>query len=206
MLKKDKGLLIVLSGPAGVGKGTVCNALRGVNDRISYSVSATTRSPREGEQEGVNYFYKTKEVFEEMIANDELLEWAKYVDNYYGTPLHYVKEQLREGQDIILEIEVQGAAKVKEKYPDGVFIFLAPPNLDELRKRIEGRGTEDSDLINQRMNVAKAEIEMMAQYDYVVENDQVDNAVSKVQTIIDAEHLRQERVIDYYRNLVEGSE
>ncbi|GAK10860.1 guanylate kinase [Geomicrobium sp. JCM 19039] len=205
-MKKDPGLLIVLSGPAGVGKGTVCNALRSVDQRVSYSVSATTREPREGEQEGVNYFYKSKEEFERMIAHDELLEWAKYVDNYYGTPLHYVQETVKKGSDIILEIEVQGAAKVKQKYPDGIFIFLAPPNLAELRKRIEGRGTEEMDLINQRMDVAKAEIEMMAQYDYVVENDQVERAVERIQAIVQAEHLRQERVIDQYRNQVEVNE
>nr|WP_221434247.1 guanylate kinase [Geomicrobium halophilum] len=196
-------MLIVLSGPAGVGKGTVCNALRDVDDSIAYSVSATTRAPREGEKDGVNYFFKSESTFKEMIANDRLLEWAKYVNHYYGTPLQYVHDTVGSGTDIILEIEVQGAAKVKERYPEGIFIFLAPPNLAELRKRIEERGTENLDLINERMTVAKEEIEMMAQYDYVVENDQVEKAVQRIQSIVEAEHCRKDRVIEHYRQLAE---
>ncbi|QQK78340.1 guanylate kinase [Salicibibacter cibarius] len=202
-MKKDHGLLIVLSGPAGVGKGTVCNALRAVDDSINYSVSATTRAPREGEKDGVNYFFKSEEAFKEMIANGELLEWAKYVNNYYGTPLQNVTDTVQTGTDIILEIEVQGAAKVRERYPEGVFIFLAPPDLSELRKRIEERGTENSDLIEERMSVARLEIEMMANYDYVVENDDVDKAVQRVRSIVEAEHCRKDRVIDHYRQSVE---
>ncbi|WP_090397492.1 guanylate kinase [Natribacillus halophilus] len=202
-MKKDHGLLIVLSGPAGVGKGTVCNALREVDDSIFYSVSATTRAPREGEKDGVNYFFKSEAAFKEMIANNQLLEWAKYVNHYYGTPLQYVNDTVRSGADIILEIEVQGAAKVRERYPEGVFIFLAPPDLSELRKRIEERGTENTELINERMSVAQAEIEMMAQYDYVVENDKIENAVKSIQSIVLAEHCRKERVIDHYRQFVE---
>ncbi|AXF57866.1 guanylate kinase [Salicibibacter kimchii] len=202
-MKKNHGLLIVLSGPAGVGKGTVCNALRAVDDSINYSVSATTRAPREGEQDGVNYFFKSEAAFKEMIANDELLEWAKYVNNYYGTPLKYVNDTVRTGADIILEIEVQGAAKVRDRYPEGVFIFLAPPDLSELRKRIEERGTENSELIEERMTVAQAEIEMMAQYDYVVENDDVAKAVRRIRSIVEAEHCRKDRVIDHYRPFVE---
>ncbi|QQK81964.1 guanylate kinase [Salicibibacter cibi] len=202
-MKKDYGLLIVLSGPAGVGKGTVCNALRAVDDSINYSVSATTRAPREGEKDGVNYFFKNEAAFKEMIANGELLEWAKYVNNYYGTPLQNVTDTVQKGTDIILEIEVQGAAKVRERYPEGVFIFLAPPDLSELRKRIEERGTENSELIEERMTVAQAEIEMMANYDYVVENDDVDKAVQRIRSIVEAEHCRKDRVIDYYRQSVE---
>ncbi|QDI92997.1 guanylate kinase [Salicibibacter halophilus] len=202
-MKKDEGLLIVLSGPAGVGKGTVCNALRAVDDSINYSVSATTRAPREGEKDGVNYFFKSEAAFKEMIANGELLEWAKYVNNYYGTPLQNVTDTVQTGADIILEIEVQGAAKVRERYPEGVFIFLAPPDLSELRKRIEERGTENSELIDERMSVAQAEIEMMAQYDYVVENDDVAKAVQRIRSIVEAEHCRRDRVIDHYREFVE---
>lgn len=197
-MKKEKGLLIVLSGPAGVGKGTVCNALRAENTNIRYSVSATTRAPREGEVDGVNYFFKTREQFEQMIKNNELLEWAEYVGNYYGTPIDYVRNTIDNGHDIILEIEVQGALKVKEKFPDGVFIFLAPPSLKELRKRIVGRGTESEEVINKRMKVAREEIEMMKNYDYVVENDEVSRAVERIKAIVLAEHCRRERLYEKY--------
>ncbi|MCL7746410.1 guanylate kinase [Halalkalibacter alkaliphilus] len=202
-MKKDKGLLLVLSGPAGVGKGTVCSALRQENTSVQYSVSATTRSPREGEQDGVNYFFKTREQFEKMIEHDQLLEWAEYVGNYYGTPIEYVRETINSGQDIILEIEVQGALKVRERFPEGVFIFLMPPSLAELRSRIVGRGTETEDIINKRMTVAKDEIEMMKKYDYVVENDQVHLAVERIKSIVTAEHCKRERLIEKYKELVE---
>jgi guanylate kinase len=202
-MKKEKGLLIVLSGPAGVGKGAVCTALRHENTSVQYSVSATTRSPREGEQDGVNYFFKTREQFEEMIKNDQLLEWAEYVGNYYGTPIEYVRETIESGQDIILEIEVQGALKVRERFPEGVFIFLMPPILAELRSRIVGRGTETEDIINKRMTVAREEIEMMKKYDYVVENDEVQLAVDRIKAIVTAEHCKRERLIEKYKELVE---
>ncbi|WP_332690141.1 guanylate kinase [Halalkalibacter lacteus] len=202
-MKKEKGLLLVLSGPAGVGKGTVCTALRQEDTSVQYSVSATTRSPREGEQDGVNYFFKTREQFENMIEQDQLLEWAEYVGNYYGTPIEYVRETIDSGQDIILEIEVQGALKVKERFPEGVFIFLMPPSLAELRSRIVGRGTETEDIINKRMTVAREEIEMMKKYDYVVENDQVHLAVERIKSIVTAEHCKRERLIEKYKQLVE---
>lgn len=203
MIRDNKGLLIVLSGPAGVGKGTVCRALRKVDTNISYSVSVTTRPPREGEVDGVDYFFKSKEEFKKMIERDELLEWAKYVDNYYGTPMKYVQDTIAEGKDIILEIEVQGAEQVKEKYPEGVFIFLVPPSFKELRERIVERGTESKELIEKRMNVAYQEFEMMKNYDYVVENDEVEAAVKRIQAIVTAEHLKRERLMDKYKRLVE---
>ncbi len=203
-MKKERGLLIVLSGPSGVGKGTVCGALRQQDTDILYSVSATTRSPREGEVDGVNYFFKTRDDFEEMIKNDKLLEWAEYVGNYYGTPVDYVEKTLSEGKDIILEIEVQGALKVRQQFPEGVFIFLMPPSLAELRSRIVNRGTESEDLINNRMTVAKDEIEMMDKYDYVVENDVVDLAVERIKAIVVAEHCRKDRLIEKYKQLVEA--
>jgi guanylate kinase len=138
-----------------------------------------------------------------MIEQDQLLEWAEYVGNYYGTPIEYVRETLESGQDIILEIEVQGALKVKERFPEGVFIFLMPPSLAELRSRIVGRGTETEDIINKRMTVAREEIEMMKKYDYVVENDQVQLAVDRIKSIVTAEHCKRERLIEKYKQLVE---
>jgi guanylate kinase len=192
----DKGLLIVLSGPSGVGKGTVCSALRKTTTaNLTYSVSATTRAPRAGEVDGVNYFFKTREEFQSMIKQDQLLEWAEYVGNYYGTPSEFVRNTLDQGKDIILEIEVQGALKVKEKFPEGVFIFLTPPSLDELRNRIVHRGTETAELIHNRMSAAVEEINLMEHYDYAVVNDKVESACSRIDAIITAEHCRRERVL-----------
>ncbi len=195
----DSGLLLVLSGPSGVGKGTVCKALRERMPNLVYSVSATTRAPRAGEVEGVNYFFKSKAEFEEMIRKDELLEWAEYVGNYYGTPRRFVEETLASGRDVILEIEVQGALQVKQKFSQGIFLFLAPPDLAELQNRIVGRGTESEETIRHRMEVAKSEIELMDQYDYVVVNDVIDCACERIQAIITAEHLKKERQIHKFR-------
>ncbi|MGZ9587002.1 guanylate kinase [Paenibacillus marinisediminis] len=185
-----KGLLIVLSGPSGVGKGTVCKALMKKTSNLIYSVSATTRQPRLGEIDGVNYFFKTREQFMQMIEDDQMLEYAEYVGNYYGTPRGFVEETLAKGQDIILEIEVQGALKVKEKFPEGVFIFLLPPSLDELKDRIQGRGTENDTVIDHRMNAAVEEIAMMEHYDYAVVNDEIDHACRSIESIIIAEHCK----------------
>ncbi len=196
---KETGLLLVLSGPSGVGKGTVCKALRERLPDLVYSVSATTRAPRAGEVEGVNYFFKSKEEFRRMIERDELLEWAEYVGNYYGTPRRFVEETMASGRDVILEIEVQGALKVKQKFPQGIFLFLAPPDLNELENRIVGRGTETEDTIRNRMQVAKKEIEMMEHYDYVVVNDVIESACERIEAIITAEHLRKERQIHKFR-------
>ncbi|EST52707.1 guanylate kinase [Brevibacillus panacihumi W25] len=195
----DRGLLLILSGPAGVGKGTVCKALRERMPDLVYSVSATTRQPRPGEVEGVNYFFKSKEEFRRMIEQDELLEWAEYVGNYYGTPRAFVDAMLASGRDVILEIEVQGALQVKEKFPQGTFLFLAPPDLEVLENRIIGRGTESEETIRKRMEVARAEIELMDHYDYVVVNDEIDWACDRIQAIITAEHLKRERQVHKYR-------
>ena len=201
---KEKGLLIVLSGPSGVGKGTVRKAIFSQPDmKFEYSISCTTRKPREGEVDGVDYFFKNREQFEEMIANDQLLEYAEFVGNYYGTPVDYVKQTLESGKDVFLEIEIQGARQVREKFPDGLFIFLAPPSLAELKNRITTRGTETEEVINNRMSVAKEEIEMMHLYDYVVENDKIENAVEKINAIVVAEHLRRERVEPKYKKMLE---
>lgn len=185
-----KGLLIVLSGPSGVGKGTVCSELRARMPELVYSVSATTRQPRLGEENGVNYFFKTREQFLDMIEKDQLLEYAEYVGNFYGTPRDFVEKTIESGRDIILEIEVQGALKVKEKFPEGVFVFMLPPSLDELKDRIQGRGTESQATIDHRMSVAANEINLLEQYDYAVVNDEIDLACQRIQAIITAEHCK----------------
>ena len=200
----ERGLLIVLSGPSGVGKGTVRKAIfdSEAND-FQYSISMTTRKKRIGEVEGVDYYFREREEFEQLIASGEMLEYAEYVGNYYGTPLSYVQKTLDQGKDVFLEIEVQGAQQVKEKVPDGVFIFLTPPDLAELRSRITGRGTDAPDIIDERMRIAREEIEMMALYDYAVVNDEVPLAVKRIKEIIASEHFRVERVIGKYRKMIE---
>ncbi|MFD1705829.1 guanylate kinase [Siminovitchia sediminis] len=201
---KDKGILIVLSGPSGVGKGTVRKAVFSRPDaKFEYSISMTTRKPREGEVDGVDYFFKTREEFEDLIKKGKLLEYAEYVGNYYGTPVDYVKETLESGKDVFLEIEVQGAKQVREKFPEGLFIFLMPPSLEELKNRITGRGTESVELIHDRMEAARKEIELTSMYDYIVVNDDVERAVDKIYAIVQAEHCRSERVIDQYIKMLE---
>jgi guanylate kinase len=201
---QDKGLLIVLSGPSGVGKGTVRKAIFSQpNTAFEYSISMTTRLPRDGEVDGVDYFFKTRGEFEELIQQDRLLEYAEFVGNYYGTPVDYVRETLDRGIDVFLEIEVQGARQVRKKFPEGLFIFLMPPSLTELKNRITTRGTETEDVINNRMSVAKEEIEMMNLYDYVVENDQIDHARDRINAIVIAEHCRRERVEQRYKKMLE---
>ena len=199
-----RGLLIVLSGPSGVGKGTVRAAifLKG-EQKFVYSISATTRQPRTGETDGVDYFFKTREEFEQMIQNKQLLEYAEYVGNYYGTPLEYVENTLATGKDVFLEIDVQGAIQVRELMPEGVFIFLTPPDLNELESRIVNRGTDSDEVIAKRMKTAREELELMKYYDYSVVNDTVDNAVQKIEAIIQTEHLRIIRNLDTIEELEE---
>lgn len=204
-MKKQRGLLIVLSGPSGVGKGTVRKELFSQPDtNYEYSISMTTRNPREGEGDGVDYFFRTREEFEALIEQGGLLEHAEFVGNYYGTPLAYVQETLEAGRDVFLEIEVQGAAQIREKAPDALFIFLAPPSISELEQRLVGRGTETEDVIARRIATAREEVEMMSLYDYVVENDQVQNACDKINAIIVAEHCRRERVEKRYLSMLRG--
>ncbi len=198
----ERGILFILSGPSGVGKGTVRERLFERDTNLKYSVSATTRSIRPGEEHGVHYFYKEKKEFESMIENNELLEHAQYVGNYYGTPRAYVEEQLSKGHDVFLEIEVQGAMQVKENFKEGVFIFLFPPSLEELKTRIVNRGTESEELVRNRLKEARKEIELMQEYDYVVVNDNVDQAVDKIQSIVVSEHCKRERIEAEYLNII----
>ena len=199
-----RGLLIVLSGPSGVGKGTVRAAIFSKGEqKFVYSISATTRLPRTGETDGVDYFFKTREEFEQMIQNKQLLEYAEYVGNYYGTPLEYVENTLAKGKDVFLEIDVQGAIQVRDLMPDGVFIFLTPPDLNELESRIVNRGTDSDEVIAKRMRTAREELELMKYYDYSVVNDTVDNAVQKIEAIIQTEHLRIVRNLDTIEELEE---
>ncbi len=200
----ERGLLIVLSGPSGVGKGTVRQAIFESDDNdFDYSISMTTRKKRVGERDGIDYFFSTKEEFEALIESGGLLEYAEYVGNYYGTPLGYVEKTLQSGKDVFLEIEVQGALQVREKMPEGIFIFLTPPDLKELKSRIIGRGTDEMAIIEQRMAKAIEEIDLMRYYDYAVENDKVENAVRKIKQIIESEHLKVSRVIQRYKKMIE---
>ena len=201
----ERGLLIVFSGPSGVGKGTVRQEIFSTPDhKFEYSVSMTTRQKRPGEVDSVDYFFRTREEFEELIKYGQMLEYAEYVGNYYGTPLTYVNETLDRGIDVFLEIEVQGALQVKRKVPDGVFIFLTPPDLDELKDRLVGRGTDSEEVIRQRIERAKEEIALMREYDYAVVNDEVPLAAERVKRIIEAEHFRVDRVIGRYNDMIKG--
>jgi guanylate kinase len=189
-----KGNLIVISGPSGAGKGTLCKALLDRNKEIKLSISCTTRSPRNSENHGQNYFFVSKDKFKEMIANDEFLEYAEVYDNYYGTPRDYVEGILNTGHDIILEIDIQGALKVKEKYPQGVFIFIMPPSMQELKNRIKKRGSETEESLLKRFNSAFKEINFASRYNYVVVNDFIDEAVKKLEGIIIAEKCSVDRL------------
>lgn len=199
----DRGLLIVFSGPSGVGKGTVRQEIFSTPDhKFEYSVSMTTRAQRPGEVDGKDYFFRSREEFEELIRNGQMLEYAEYVGSYYGTPLTYVNETLDKGIDVFLEIEVQGALQVKKKVPDAVFIFLTPPDLNELEERLVGRGTDSEEVIAKRIERAREEIALMSEYDYAIVNDEVPLAAERVKRVIEAEHFRVDRVIGRYRNMI----
>ncbi|WP_296645219.1 guanylate kinase [Romboutsia sp. 13368] len=195
-----KGLLLVVSGPSGAGKGTICKALLNKNDEIKLSVSATTRKPRNGEVHGVNYFFIEKEEFTKMIENGEFLEYAQIYDNFYGTPKSAIIECLEKGQDVILEIEMQGARQIKEVYPEGVFIFVLPPSLEELKSRIVGRGTETQEEIEKRFSCAFEEINQIVNYDYFIINEEIEKSVNDVEAIISAE---KNKVTRYKNNIID---
>ena len=189
----SKGVLTVVSGFSGAGKGTVMKRLIQKYDDYAVSISVTTRNPREGERDGIEYFFKTKEEVEAMIENDEFLEYARYVDNYYGTPRFYVEEMLAKGKNVILEIEIQGAMQIKAKNQEAVLVFVTPPSFEELRNRLIGRGTETADVIESRLKRASEEAEGMPSYDYILVNDQVEDCVDRLHQIILSERAKTQR-------------
>ncbi len=199
----EKGVLVVVSGFSGSGKGTIMKALLAKYDNYALSISATTRNPREGEVDGREYFFKSVEAFEELIKNDQLIEYAKYVNNYYGTPKAYVMEQLQSGKDVILEIEIQGALAVKEKMPETLLIFVTPPSADELRNRLVGRGTETMEVIEERLSTANKEAAVMDRYDYILVNDKLDECVDALHHLIQSEKRVTKRNIEFIGDIKE---
>ena len=198
-----QGILIVVSGFSGAGKGTIMKALTERYEGYALSVSATTRSPRPGEEDGKAYFFKSVEEFEQMIADGALIEYARYVSNYYGTPRSYVEEQLAAGHDVILEIEIQGARKIKEQYPDAVLLFVTTNDAQTLKDRLTGRGTESEEVIRNRLLRAAQEAEGIEEYDYLVVNDDLDTCVNEVHGIITSEHLKMRRRLEFVTNIRE---
>ena len=198
-----QGILIVVSGFSGAGKGTIMKELTERYEGYALSVSATTRSPRPGEEDGKAYFFKSVEEFEQMIADGSLIEYARYVSNYYGTPRSYVEEQLAAGHDVILEIEIQGARKIKEQYPDAVLLFVTTNDAQTLKDRLTGRGTESEEVIRNRLLRAAQEAEGIEEYDYLVVNDDLDTCVNEVHGIITSEHLKMRRRLEFVTNIRE---
>ena len=201
----SKGVLAVVSGFSGAGKGTVMKRLMESHDNYALSVSVTTREPREGEADGREYFFRTNEEVEEMIRRDQLLEHAKYVDHYYGTPRKYVQDMLAEGKDVILEIEIQGALQIKDKLPEAVLVFITPPSMEELKKRLIGRGSEEPEVIASRLSRASEEAEGIEKYDYILVNDRIDDCAETLHRIISSEHLRTQRNIEFINRIQEES-
>lgn len=203
MKLNERGLLVVLSGPSGVGKGTVRRALFQLpHHDLVYSVSMTTRAPRQGEVEGVDYYFVDKETFMKRIKENKFLEWAEFVGNYYGTPRDKVEEQLDKGKEVVLEIEVEGALQVRKQMKEAVFIFLVPPGKKALYERLKNRGTEPLEMIEKRMKKAESEFLLAHKYDYIVVNDEVNNAADRIMAIIRAEHAKTERTIHNYIKMI----
>jgi len=199
----SKGILIVVSGFSGAGKGTLMRKLMETYDNYALSISMTTRAPREGEQHGVEYFFASREEFEKKIAEDKLIEYACYCDNYYGTPREYVEEQLAAGKDVILEIEIQGALKIKEKFPDSLLLFVTPPNAMELERRLVGRGTETPEVIEKRLSRASEESEGIEAYDYIVVNDDLEECVKQLHSIVMNAHYAPNRCKEFIKEIRE---
>ena len=202
-MSNSPGVLLVISGPSGAGKGTVCRALRQLRPTLKLSVSATTRAPREGEIDGVHYFFKTQAQFVRMREAGEFLEWAQVYGNYYGTPISFVRDTIAQGDNLLLEIDIQGALHVKSIFPDAVLVFVVPPSLEVLRSRLAGRGTESEASLMTRCAAAQAELAYMPQYDYLVINDELEDAVRQVDAILTAESCRMTRKETMCRQLLE---
>lgn len=198
-----KGILVVVSGFSGAGKGTLMKRLLEKYDNYALSVSATTRAPREGEEHGREYFFHTKQEFEELILQDALIEHAQYVDNYYGTPKAYVEKQLNAGKDVILEIEIQGALKVKKKLPDTLLLFVTPPSAQELKRRLVNRGTESMEIIESRLRRASEEAKGMPEYDYILVNDTVEECVDRMHQVIQSQHDKTENCREFIEKITE---
>jgi guanylate kinase len=188
-----RGLLAVVCGPSGVGKGTILKLVKERDEKLRFSVSATTRKPRDGEIEGQNYFYISVDEFKEMIKNDELIEWVEYCGNYYGTPKKYIEDSIKDGYNIILELEVEGAANIKNKYPDSLSVFIVPPSYNDLKRRIEGRGTENIEVIKKRLDRAKEEVKFINKFDYVIVNDNIENTANNLNNILSVEKFKFKR-------------
>lgn len=195
------GLVVVISAPSGTGKGTLLKHLADINKNVRHSVSVTTRSPREGEIEGINYFFRTADEFKKMIENNELVEWDQYCENYYGTPRAYIDQSVEAGFDIFLEITVEGAINIRKQFPDCVLVFILPPSFEELKKRIIARGTEEASVIEKRLYQASKEITYVDRYDYIVVNDDIDRAVRDINIILMAEKLKCNRNKDILKEL-----